>query len=324
MLFRDRSDGIRLRVPAFTAVLPYLMKGRNASAVYFGRDIEVENAMRFVHRKNAESGTNRYSLFGLLLAAAARTVIEKPDLNRFIKRRGIYLHRELSFSFVVKKRLTEAAGESIAKVRFQPNDNLDTMMDRINEAIEFAKSELKGTDDKEIELAHSIPFGKALITGLFRLLDGLNIAPASMLRADPLYTSVFFANLGSIGLDAPFHHLYEWGTASLFVVVGRTFQKDVRLGDGSMVRRTHIGLKATVDERISEGIYFAHAASLFQRYVQKPELLEAAAGTSPEGSTAAGVAAAGASGAAAGVAAAGAAGASASGAGAAGKVGVRR
>lgn len=277
MLFRDRSDGKRLRLPAFNAILPYLMKGRNASAVYFGRDIEVENAMRYVHRRNAAGGNNRFSLFGILLAAGARTVMEKPQLNRFIKGRAVYQHRELSFSFVVKKRLTEAAGESIAKVRFEPGDTVETMMDRINEAIELARGDSKKADDREIELAHRIPFGKAAITKGFRLLDDLNIAPISMLRADPLYTSVFFANLGSIGLDAPFHHLYEWGTASLFVVVGRTFQKEVRLGDGSLARRTHIGMKATVDERISEGIYFAHAASLFQRYVQKPELLEAPA-----------------------------------------------
>ena len=274
MLFRDRSDGKRLRLSAFNAILPYLMKGRNGSAVYFGRDIEVENAMRYVHRKNAETGSNRFSLFGILLAAGARTFFEKPDLNRFIMGKAAYQHRETSFSFVVKKRLSEDAAESIAKVRFEAADTVFEMMDRINEAIEFAKSEKKGADDLEIELANRIPFGKAIMTGAFRLLDRLNVAPISMLRADPLYTSAFFANLGSIGLDAPFHHLYEWGTASLFVVLGRTFQKDVRLGDGSIARRTHIGLKATVDERISEGIYFAHAAALFQRYVLKPELLE--------------------------------------------------
>ncbi len=276
MLFRDRIDGKRLRLPAFNAILPFLMKGRNSSAVYFGKDIEVENAIRYVHRKNAESGTSAFSLFGLLLAAGARTFFEKPDLNRFIKGRTFYTRRETAFSFVVKKRLTEEAGESIAKVRFEPNDTIYRMMDRINEAIEFAKSEIKGPGDREIDLAHRIPFGKSIITAGFRLLDALNIAPASMIAADPLYTSAFFANLGSIGLDAPFHHLYEWGTASLFVVVGRTFQKEVRMGDGSTARRTHIGLRATVDERISEGIYFAHAASLFQRYVMRPELLELA------------------------------------------------
>ena len=30
----------------------------------------------------------------------------------------------------------------------------------------------------------------------------------------------------------------------------------------------------TVDERIADGIYFAHAASLFNRFIVHPELLE--------------------------------------------------
>jgi hypothetical protein len=33
-------------------------------------------------------------------------------------------------------------------------------------------------------------------------------------------------------------------------------------------------VKFTVDERIAEGIYFAHAAALFQKLIAKPELLE--------------------------------------------------
>jgi hypothetical protein len=274
MIFRDRSDGRRLRLPAFNAIFPYLMKGRNASAVYFARDLDVENAVRYVHRRNAELGQTRLNLFGIILAAAARTIAEKPELNRFVKGHAVYQRKELSLSFVVKKRLTEDSREANAKIRFLPGDTILEAMDRINAAIDFARGDKPGADDKEVELVHRIPFGKAAVTGIFRILDFLNIAPRSMIATDPLFTSAYFANLGSIGLDAPFHHLYEWGSASLFVVVGRTFQKEVKHVDGSVSKRLHLSMKATVDERISEGIYFAHAASLFQKYVLHPELLE--------------------------------------------------
>lgn len=36
-----------------------------------------------------------------------------------------------------------------------------------------------------------------------------------------MYASVFFANLGSLGLDAVYHHMYEWGNAPFFIVVGK-------------------------------------------------------------------------------------------------------
>ena len=276
MIFRDRSDARRLKLPAFNSMIPYLLKGRNASAVYFARDVDIENAVSYVHRKNQELGGNRLNLFGLILAAAARTIAEKPDLNRFIKGHEVYQRKEISLSFIVKKNLTEAAKETNAKVRFLPGDTIWDAMDRISAAIDFARGEKPGPDDRIIEVMHRIPFGKIVATSVLYLLDNLNLTPASMIRTDPLYTSAYVANLGSLGLDAPFHHLYEWGTASFFVVVGRTFQKEVRQGDGNTSRHTHIGIKVTVDERISEGIYFAHAAALFQKYITHPELLETA------------------------------------------------
>ncbi|MBL8967462.1 MAG: hypothetical protein JNG85_10645 [Spirochaetaceae bacterium] len=279
MLFLDRTDGKRCRgLKPLNAIMPYIMRGRNESAVYFSKDLDVENAVKYVHRKNAESGEQRYSLFGLILAAGLRTFVEKPELNRFVHRRGIYERNHFAFSFIVKKRLTEEAPEANAKVFFEPGDTIDQVMERFNAAVELAKGEMPTPADGEVDFVGRIPFGRAISTAIFRFLDRWNIAPASMVRADPLFASAYFANLGSLGLDAPFHHAYEWGTASLFVVLGRMFQEDVRKSDGSAARRHFINVKVTVDERISEGIYFAHAASLFQRLILHPELLEAPPG----------------------------------------------
>jgi hypothetical protein len=275
MLFRDRVDGKRVRnLPAFNAVMPYLMRGRNESAVWFSKDIDVENAIHYARRKNAEQGGSRYSLFGVVLAAAVRTVALKPRLNRFVHRRGVYQRNELSLSFIVRKKQVTSAEEANAKIRFDPSDTLDEAISRIEAAIDFARGGVPGPDDLEVEIAHRIPGGKALVTAAFRLLDRFNIAPAWMIRNDPLFTSIYFANLGSIGLDTPFHHLYEWGSASMFVVMGRMIPKDIPRTDGSPARRRFINFKVSIDERVGEGLYFAHAASLFERLLSRPELLE--------------------------------------------------
>jgi len=277
MLFIDRSDGKRVRgLPAINAIMPYLMRKRNESVVYFAKDIDVESAMRYVHRKNSEEGGNRFSLFGLILFAAARTLSLKPRMNRFVHRRGLYQRKDLSISFIVKKKLTEEAAETNAKIRFDRGDRIFEAIERINKGIEAARGEELGADDREVTTAHRIPFGKGFATTAFRLLDRFNLAPAGMIDNDPLYTSVYFANLGSIGLDTPYHHLYEWGSASIFVVMGRMFQKDLLRPDGSVSRRHFINFKVSLDERIGDGIYFAHAASLFQRFIVHPELLEEA------------------------------------------------
>jgi hypothetical protein len=285
MLFYDRWDGERVRgLRAFNAILPYILRRRNESAVFFSKDIEVEAAMSYVRSKNGEGtanagpGPERYSLFGLLIAAAVRTIALKPRLNRFVHRRAVYQRKGISLSFIVKKTLTEAATEGSAKIRFEPEDDVATAVEKINDGIESVRSGAPGPDDREFDLAHRLPFGKAVITLLFRILDRFNVAPSRMIEADPLFTSIYVANLGSIGLDTPYHNLYEWGTASLVMVVGRIFQKETRRssrGAASGVELKHyVNLKFTVDERIAEGIYFAHAAALFQRFIAKPETLE--------------------------------------------------
>jgi len=283
MIFFDRADGRRVRdQKSLNGIMPYLMRGRNESAIYFRKDLDIENAVRLVHAKNASlpssSEESRYSLFGLILAAALRTVEDKPELNRFVHRRGLYMHNDISFSFIVKKALTESAEESNAKIYFKPGDSVDRVMERFNTEVKRARSAKPARSDSEIAAVRGIPGAKALVTSWFRLLDSMNIAPAGMLRSDPLYTSIYFANLGSIGLDAPFHHLYEWGTASVFIVLGRMFQKDVPKSGSEGGTRHFMTMCATVDERISDAIYFAHAASVFQHYLIHPEQLEPGAG----------------------------------------------
>jgi hypothetical protein len=290
MLFYDRPDGSRVRgLPAFNAILPYVMRRRNESSALFSKDIDVESAMAYVRSKNAAAGAGalgpeaagaaepeaskeRYSLFGVLIAAAVRTIALKPRLNRFVHRRGFYQRKGISVSFIVKRSLAEGSAEGTVKIRFGADDTIDTAMERIREGIAAARSGEPRPDDREYELAHRVPFGKAFLTGAFKALDRFNIAPARMIDADPLFTSVYIANLGSIGLDTPYHDLYEWGTASIFMVVGRMFQKETRRSGGSL--RHFVNIKCTVDERIAEGIYYAHAVALFQRLVDRPELLE--------------------------------------------------
>ncbi|HPE37400.1 MAG TPA: hypothetical protein PK625_09625 [Spirochaetales bacterium] len=267
MLFRDRPDGVRVRHDThMSAMLPYVMRSRSSATVYFSRNVDVEAALSYIHRMNAEQPGARYSLFGILLASAVRVFALKPRLNRFVSRRGVYQRNELCFSFIVKQSLTEEAPERSAKVWFEPEDTLSTVIAKTNQAIDSIRSIDQTPDEKEMSFVGSIPGMRAFSTFIFRLLDSWNIAPRGMIKSDPLYASAYFANLGSIGLETPYHHLYEWGTASLFVAMGTI----TRGGNG----RRQVNIKISLDERIADGIYFAHAAGLMARFMRKPEELE--------------------------------------------------
>jgi len=97
--------------------------------------------------------------------------------------------------------------------------------------------------------------------------------PKELEKIDPLHCSAFFANLGSVGIDAPFHHLYEWGTCSLFVAIGKIGKKLTLDKSGNPVVRDMVDVKVSLDERIADGYYFARAFDIYKGYIENPETL---------------------------------------------------
>ena len=110
-----------------------------------------------------------------------------------------------------------------------------------------------------------------LLVALARTLDRWNLLPGALTRNDPMYASLFLANLGSVGIDRTWHHLYEWGTVSVFGVLGPA-RKEVVVGDdGLPVVRDTASLRWSFDERINDGFYCALALRHFTRIVEDPE-----------------------------------------------------
>jgi hypothetical protein len=86
-----------------------------------------------------------------------------------------------------------------------------------------------------------------------------------MIDADPLYTSIFVANLGSFDYPAGFHHLWEYGTASLFGVMGRI----ERGADGGQKFTSAY----TYDERIEDGLYSYYTLGMIRDGIENPETM---------------------------------------------------
>ena len=98
------------------------------------------------------------------------------------------------------------------------------------------------------------------------------ILPA-LVETDPYHSTVNFANLGSIGLPSGYHHLTNWGTTSLFVVVGKAGRMPFYEYD-QVVFKDGVELNMTVDERIADGYYFSKSMKILQYFLQNPELLD--------------------------------------------------
>jgi hypothetical protein len=209
-----------------------------------------------------------------VLAAMLRTFVERPDLNRFVIGGKLRQRAKIEFSFAIKRAMRDDAPLTTTKVAFEPDDDLSRVGERMATPIRDGKSGKKTTSDVEMDWFTLLPsFVLRVIMVLQRWLDALNLLPAAMIRADPLYTSVFFTNLGSVGLDSAYHHLFEYGTCPFFVAVGKV-KKAVLVGeDGAPVVRDVVSLKYSFDERIVDGLYCAKSLDVFQRYVEDPSRL---------------------------------------------------
>ncbi|MES2505028.1 MAG: hypothetical protein V4534_09160 [Myxococcota bacterium] len=250
-------------------LMPFLMPTRNEAVVYFEQSIPVGSALAYL-QKNPE-----LTLFHLLLTGMIRSLATWPRMNRFIAGGRIYQRHKPVISFAVKKRLDENAGMTAVKVEFEPDDNVFKVAERVNERIHQGRGKKLTTSEKEMRFVTKLP--GFLLRFLFcaqRFLDGLNLLPYSMIKNDPMYASIFAANLGSIGLKAPWHHLSEYGTTPLFGVIGKVQKVPFVTESDTVSVREEVLIRWSFDERITDGLYCAKALALFEQNIMNPKNLE--------------------------------------------------
>jgi len=283
MAFGDRSDGIRLRkLPAFRKMFPYLIRTRTESAVYYSQRLRLAKTLAWLDRTNA-AREKKITLFHVLLAAGVRTLALRPEANRFIAGYRIYQRRTIDLSFVVKRELSEEATETTVKITFNPRSTVADVVERVTQVVEATRQSSTSRDEAATAIVTRLPRSLLrLATRAVRTLDYFGLLPTSFIKGDALYTSAFVANLGSIGADAVFHHLYEWGNAPFFVTIGRRKKEPVVDEHGELKVEDTMDLKFTLDERISDGVYYQATINLLSDLIENPEKLEFPPETLPD------------------------------------------
>lgn len=271
MLFGDRPDGTRIPdLPPLRRIMPHVLATRAGASIYHEMVVDVSRTLPWLKETSARLG-RELTLFQLVLYGAARTLHERPQLHRFVAGGRLWQRRHCDLSFAVKKRLEDSAGMTSVKVRFEAGDTLVGAADRVDKIISVGRGEKKTASEKEMSLVTLLPFFViSWLMGVQRFLDYWNLLPASMIDPDPLYASVFLANLGSVGLDAPWHHLYEYGTIPIFIVVGKIHKHAFITEDGRVEVRDAVVLRTTLDERVSDGLYCAKSLEILRGILEDP------------------------------------------------------
>ena len=105
-------------------------------------------------------------------------------------------------------------------------------------------------------------------------LDKHGRVPADIIATDPYYSSVVISNLGSIKLKCGYHHLTNWGTCSVFCIIGEKKMSPFYDADGNVTMRETLDLGLTIDERLADGYYYSKSIRLLKYLLEHPEELE--------------------------------------------------
>ena len=272
----DRFDAKYLKnVDSMHFIMPFMFPNRCDNEAFFSFRIDLTQVNEYIKKKNAANPEYKYNLFQCLIAAVLKTITLRSKLSIFIHDRKMYKRNEISAAFTVKQEFTDEGGEVLAFIHSKPDWTIDDLHNELHRQLLKLKSKSyadpsTGFMDKFNRLPKFI---SRPLLHFVCFLEKKGKIPPALVETDPYHSSVNFANLGSIGLPSGFHHLTNWGTTSIFIVVGKAGRLPFFEND-QVVFKDAVDLNITMDERIADGYYFSKSMKMLQYFLAHPELLD--------------------------------------------------
>ena len=272
----DRFDAKYLKnTDSMHFIMPFMFPNRCDNETFFTFRIDLTQVNEYVRQKNAADPEYKYNLFQCLIAAALKTITLRSKLSIFIHDRKMYKRNEISAAFTVKQEFTDEGGEVLAFIHSKPDWTIDDLHNELHrQLLKLKNKSYADPSSGFMNKFNSLPkFISRPVLRLVCYLEKKGKIPRALVETDPYHSTVNFANLGSIGLPGGFHHLTNWGTTSMFIVVGKADRLPFFEND-EVVFKDAVDLGITMDERIADGYYFSKSMKMMQYFLEHPEMLE--------------------------------------------------
>lgn len=273
-MFSKRSDGIKVKgLDAVTKASPFFMPTRIGAQNFMMNEFRCEPIDEFISRQRKLG--NNYTYTHIMLASIVRLFYLRPKLNYFVNHNVLYEHKDISICMVVKKKLTDESEDVDLKFHFSGRESLPQIKEYVDNLIaqNVAEDSVYATT-KDADTLGKLPnWLFRLAMKVVRWLDRHNMLSKKLIESSCFHSSCFLTNLKSIKLDAIFHHLYEFGTCSIFVAMGKekmspVVEKNKELKLGKVM---NVGL--SMDERVADGFYFGKTLRVWKDILGNPDCL---------------------------------------------------
>ncbi len=274
-MFGRRPDGKTVKnVDPLIRITPHIMPKRYDAQVFVRRALDYDIIKSYLKKKREEG--IKLTHMDVIIAAYIKVASKYPEFNRFIVNRKLYQRNELTVSLAILKDIIDGkVYETTIKVKFEPTDTIFDVSRKMNEEIEKnRRADTKNFTDKLIRFFLAIPLIPGVAIGFVKSLDKIGLLPKFILDALPFHTSFFITNMASIRMGYVYHHIYDFGTTSIFASIGTKETKLDLDRENNLVKKNLLPMGIVIDERVCTGAEYALGFNYFDKLLKNPESLE--------------------------------------------------
>ena len=274
---KKQKDKRRVKgISPMTTVVPFIMVNRTGAMNLVQDSIDSEKIEKYMKEKQAE-GMQNISLMHIFIAAYVRLVSQHPQVNRFIRGQRIWTRKSIEIALTIKKEMKLESPDTVIKVVLQPDATIKEVYEALNTEVENYRNNPGGDFDDTAKAFTRLPsllFKFAV--HLLKTLDYFNLMPKAIEKVSPFHCSYFITSMGSLGIPAIYHHLYDFGTCPVFFAFGTKRRAYELNAEGEVRKRSYIDFTFTLDERICDGYYYASSLRMFKSILRNPWQLDEA------------------------------------------------
>lgn len=271
-----RKDAKRIKdIDGLSQILLDLKPNRCDSDVFIEQKIDVTELAKYID-KVKKKGNSDVTYFHAFVTAIAKTIYNRPKLNRFIANRHVYEHNDIVISFVAKVSFDDKSEEIMVMVPILEDDNIYTIGKKIKDKVDSYRNKSakrEGANDL-IQILGKMPnIIRVPLVGIFKWCDKNGMLPGSLVKDNLYYSSMIVSNLGSIKCGAIYHNIADFGTCSSLTTMGEIKDEEVIINGKKEIRKMcEFGIN--FDERVADGYYFAKSVKMLEYILDNPKMLE--------------------------------------------------
>lgn len=276
----DRKDAKKVRnLDGLHNVMIDIKPERCDSDVYMNKEIDVTKLIKYVEKYKKEHPDDKITYFHAFAMAFAKTIYNKPLLNRFVANRTFYDRNDVIIAFVAKIAFEEDSEEVMINIKVDKDDNIFTLRDKITKRVAKIRNSKKGEKKENtnniVDVVGKLPkLIRMIVTGALKFLDKHGWLPESITKDNLYYSSVILSNLGNFKIGSIYHNIVNFGTSSIIATMGMIHKSKVIDKDGKEKIIDVCDFGVNMDERIADGYYFAKSIKVLEYILNNPELLE--------------------------------------------------